>query len=92
MAYKLAYSDYSTTTNGPPDPERWVGSVGPTGPKGEKGDKGDQGIPGAAVGIGEAPTDGATPFTAGNNIANSVTTTANTPLNMTCDGSKWFLR
>ena len=38
----------------------------------------------------------ATPFTAGNNISNSVTMTANVPTYMTCDGSaasgNWFLR
>ena len=44
MAYRISYSDYSTTTTGPPDPERWIGPPGPPGPK---GDKGDQGIPGA---------------------------------------------
>ena len=57
MAYRLGYSDYSTTTTGPPDPERWIGPVGPAGPKGEKGDKGDQGLPGTPY--PDAPTDGA---------------------------------
>lgn len=39
MAYRLNYSDYSTTT-GPPDPASWVGPPGPMGPPGP------QGIPG----------------------------------------------
>ena len=43
MAYRLAYSDYVTTTTGPPDPERWVGPPGPIGPQGIQG---EQGIPG----------------------------------------------
>jgi len=55
MAYRISYSDYSTTTEGPPDPIRWVGPPGPPGPAGPQG---PQGTPGAAVGIGEAPTDG----------------------------------
>jgi hypothetical protein len=40
MAYRLAYSDYPGTAEGPPDPERWVGPQGPPGPQGA------QGIPG----------------------------------------------
>lgn len=37
MAYKLRYSDYSTTTSGPPDPIEWVGPPGPPGPMGPPG-------------------------------------------------------
>lgn len=33
MAYRLRYSDY-TTTSGPPDPAEWVGPPGPPGPPG----------------------------------------------------------
>ena len=40
MAYRLKYSDYSTTAEGPPDPASWVGPPGPMGPPGP------QGIPG----------------------------------------------
>ena len=36
MAYKLSYSDYSTTT-GPPNPAAWVGPPGPMGPPGPQG-------------------------------------------------------
>ena len=36
MAYRLNYSDYSTTT-GPPDPAAWVGPPGPMGPPGPPG-------------------------------------------------------
>jgi len=43
MAYRLNYSDYSTTTSGPPDPAAWVGPPGPPGPTGATG---PQGIPG----------------------------------------------
>lgn len=43
--YRLAYSDYSTTTTGPPDPERWIG---PPGPPGAAGPPGADGAPGAA--------------------------------------------
>jgi hypothetical protein len=46
MAYRLAYSDYSTTTTGPPDPERWVG---PPGPPGVQGPIGPVGPPGPNV-------------------------------------------
>ncbi|MET0653652.1 MAG: hypothetical protein ABWY63_14170 [Hyphomicrobiaceae bacterium] len=35
-----------------------TGPAGPTGPQGATGPQGPQGIPGAAEGIGEAPTDG----------------------------------
>ena len=45
MAYRLNYSDYSTTT-GPPDPASWVGPPGPMGPPGPQGDQGIPGIPG----------------------------------------------
>lgn len=37
MAYKLHYSDYSTTDTGPPDPAAWVGPPGPMGPPGPQG-------------------------------------------------------
>ena len=43
MAYRLSYSDYITTTSGPPDPAAWVGPPGPQGPPGAQG---PQGIPG----------------------------------------------
>ena len=56
MAYKLAYSDYSTAS-GPPDPAAWVGPPGPVGPVGPKGDQGDQGVAGNP--FPEAPNDGA---------------------------------
>ena len=39
MAYRLNYSDYSTTT-GPPDPAAWVGPPGPMGPPGPPGPPG----------------------------------------------------
>jgi hypothetical protein len=42
MAYRLNYSDYSTS-EGPPDPAEWVGPPGPAGPVGPTG---PQGIPG----------------------------------------------
>ena len=45
MAYKISYSDYSTTTTGPPDPERWIG---PPGPPGSTGPQGSTGPPGPA--------------------------------------------
>jgi hypothetical protein len=47
MAYRLQYSDYSTTAEGPPDPARWVGPPGPTGPTGPVGPTGVQGPTGA---------------------------------------------
>jgi hypothetical protein len=37
MAYRLKYSDYPGTAEGPPDPERWVGPPGPMGPPGPQG-------------------------------------------------------
>jgi hypothetical protein len=40
MAYRLHYSDYSTTTSGPPDPAAWVGPPGPPGPPGPQGPPG----------------------------------------------------
>jgi hypothetical protein len=59
MSYRLKYSDYPGTAEGPPDPERWVGPPGPTGPTGPAGPTGadstvpgppgPQGIPGAAA-------------------------------------------
>ena len=39
MAYRLKYSDYSTT-EGPPDPAAWVGPPGPPGPPGPQGPPG----------------------------------------------------
>ena len=39
MAYRLKYSDYSTT-EGPPDPAAWVGPPGPMGPPGPVGPPG----------------------------------------------------
>lgn len=53
MAYRLKYSDYPGTAEGPPDPERWVGPPGPPGPVGPAG---PQGIPG--TGFPDAPNDG----------------------------------
>lgn len=49
MAYRLKYSDYSTTASGPPDPARWIGPPGPSGPPGP------QGTPGAPGSIGGGP-------------------------------------
>ena len=46
MAYRLAYSDYSTT-QGPPDPAAWIG---PQGPQGVPGPPGPIGPPGAITG------------------------------------------
>src|SRR4029077_5454960 len=46
MAYRIKYSDYSTTAEGPPDPERWVGPPGPPGPTGATGPQGPQGSQG----------------------------------------------
>ena len=40
MAYRLKYSDYSTTAEGPPDPAAWVGPPGPPGPQGPQGPPG----------------------------------------------------
>ena len=57
MAYRLSYSDYSTTDTGPPDPERWEGPPGPPGPTGATGPQGPQGLPGTPY--PDAPTDGA---------------------------------
>ena len=42
MAYRLHYSDYSTT-EGPPDPAEWVGPPGPMGPVGPMGPQGPMG-------------------------------------------------
>src|SRR4249919_4343956 len=47
MAYRLRYSDY-VTSEGPPDPLRWIG---PPGPQGEPGPPG----PGKAI-IGTTPS------------------------------------
>ena len=55
MAYRLKYSDYPGTAEGPPDPERWVGPPGPPGPTGPTG---PQGVPGTPY--PEAPADGIT--------------------------------
>ena len=52
MAYNLQYSDYPTT-QGPPDPARWVGPPGPPGPQGPTGPTGPQG-----PAFPEAPADG----------------------------------
>jgi hypothetical protein len=38
--YRLAYSDYPGTAEGPPDPARWVGPPGPPGPPGPVGPAG----------------------------------------------------
>lgn len=57
MAYRIQYSDYPGTAEGPPDPERWVGPPGPQGVPGPQGPKGDQGAPGNP--FPEAPNDGA---------------------------------
>ena len=43
MTYKIKYSDYSTTTEGPPDPFRWIGPPGPQGPPGAPGAPGSPG-------------------------------------------------
>ncbi len=52
MAYRISYSDYSTTTTGPPDPARWQGPPGPPGPPGATGPQGPTGegsaVPGPA--------------------------------------------
>ena len=40
MAYRLQYSDYPGTAEGPPDPARWVGPPGPAGPPGPVGPQG----------------------------------------------------
>ena len=68
MSYRLQYSDYPGTAEGPPDPERWVGPPGPVGPQGPTGPQGTPGTPGGAQGpvgpqgppgpgIAEAPLD-----------------------------------
>jgi len=56
MAYRIKYSDYSTTAEGPPDPDRWVGPPGPQGPTGPTGPQGPQGVPGTPY--PEAPNNG----------------------------------
>lgn len=43
MAYRLSYSDYPGTAEGPPDPERWVGPPGPQGIPGPQGATGATG-------------------------------------------------
>jgi hypothetical protein len=43
MAYRLQYSDYPGTAEGPPDPARWVGPPGPPGPVGPPGPPGPPG-------------------------------------------------
>ena len=60
MAYKLQYSDYSTT-EGPPNPAAWVGPPGPpgpVGPSGPQGATGPQGPSGVVGSMPEAPMDG----------------------------------
>lgn len=42
MAYRIRYSDYSTSS-GPPDPARWTGPPGPPGPVGPPGPLGGTG-------------------------------------------------
>lgn len=64
MAYRLNYSDYSTSS-GPPDPSAWVGPPGPMGPPGPTGSDGaigpigPMGPSGVTGSMPEAPTDGA---------------------------------
>src|SRR6478609_8273632 len=48
MAYKLRYSDYSTS-EGPPDPGEWVGPPGPPGPTGPAGPIGPPGADGTGA-------------------------------------------
>lgn len=59
MAYRLSYSDYSTTT-GPPDPAAWVGPPGPMGPPGPPGPVGPPASPDVAnvLDFGADPTSG----------------------------------
>ena len=52
MAYRIHYSDYPGTAEGPPDPERWVGPPGPSGPAGAPGVPG----PGAFMGPTSPPS------------------------------------
>src|SRR5215472_11226520 len=42
--YRLRYSDYSTTAEGPPDPARWIGPPGPPGPPGPQGETGNNAL------------------------------------------------
>lgn len=81
MSYKLAYSDYSTTTEGPPDPERWVGPPGPqgipgppgTGAPGPAGPPGaDSTVPGPPGATGPAGASGS-PDTAAQVLAKLIT-------------------